>query len=524
MYPRWRSDDSGTPPPAPRAGDSGLGQGRQDLFAEPLLDLEQQLSAILSGASWAVVSFVPSDAVWCDWIYRCLNGYPLPVPLIDRVTPHGFPRPDCLSIFPDRKDPAYEDHAADALANSAYLIVVVSPDSAHAQSVDESIRAFKKAGGEERIIALVVDGAPDARLGDCLGVQGFEWLPAWLRWRCDEKGFCPADRSEPRVIDARRGFASSRHIRDALLAALVDMDAGELDRLGGFNRALPELQPVINITPSPMPPSFTTDFPIPPPEPASRRDAAFMIGVAILLIVVAVIFGVRSFRELSADEPQSMLAVSRYPVSRAAWAIGLPPLPSPEPEPEPVAEVVAEPVPPVVNVAAVLENSRPVAPVIVPAARPNLPQLTAQQGIAMTRLQPAAPAPAPVQPIASVPASPADDAVLLEEVQTLESHADSTMAESQTEKAFELYHDALVRAIEYAARKGANPAAKDQVVTLQRKIALLQVQNSSTAEARTTYQQARKTLLQLKAQGIWSRERAKQLDEMESRLLSLPRD
>jgi len=50
------------------------------------------------------------------------------------------------------------------------------------------------------------------------------------------------------------------------------------------------------------------------------------------------------------------------------------------------------------------------------------------------------------------------------------------------------------------------------------------LQNASTAEARQTYQQARKTLLQLKQQGVWSRERDKALDELESRLLSLPRD
>jgi hypothetical protein len=113
---------------------------------------------------------------------------------------------------------------------------------------------------------------------------------------------------------------------------------------------------------------------------------------------------------------------------------------------------------------------------------------------------------------------------LLDEVRTLERRGDETMSEKRTEDALDLYHTALGSAEEYAARKNANPAARDQVVALYRKLGTLQMQNSSTAEARTTYLQARKMLLQIKSQGQWTRERAKALDEIESRLLSLPKD
>jgi hypothetical protein len=98
------------------------------------------------------------------------------------------------------------------------------------------------------------------------------------------------------------------------------------------------------------------------------------------------------------------------------------------------------------------------------------------------------------------------------------------MAEKRVEDALDLYHTALLSAQEYAMRKGTNPVARDLVVKLMGKLATLQMQNSSTAEARATYMQARKALLLLKQQGQWSRERAKALDEVESRLLSLPRD
>ena len=288
MYPRWRSDEPGPRAASPAPGDSGLGQTRQDLFTEPLPDLEVQLSAELSGASWAVVSFVPEDTAWCDWIYRALNGYPLPPQVAGRITSEGLPRPDCLSIFPDRRDPSYLELAPQALERSSYLIVVCSSQSAHAARVDESIRAFKNAGGEERIVALVVDGPPDPRQGEIDRNPDFEWLPSWLRWRCDEKGFCPADRTEPRIVDARRGCATLQEVRDALFAAVVDLEVAELERFDAFKRALPELLQVATLADTEMPPSLSTDFAATQVrESSTHRDAVFMIGVALVLIVVA---------------------------------------------------------------------------------------------------------------------------------------------------------------------------------------------------------------------------------------------
>jgi len=527
MYPRWHPDEPGHPHP-PENG--GLGLSRPDYFAEALPDLEQQLTAMLGGASWAAVSFVTEDAAWCDWIYHALNGYPLPASLVDRVTPHGFPRPDCLSIFPDRQDPDYHEHIAQALENSAFLVVVCSSHSAHHAVVDEHIRAFKNAGGDERIIALVIDGLPDERLGEHPRVENYEWLPAWLRWRCDEKGFCPADRSEPRIVDARRGHASLRQVRDALLTALVDMDSGELDRLGGFNRPLPEIQSLPTVHQTPMPKSLSPDFSVRTPEPGSRRDATFMIGTAVALIILATIFGVKSFRELSADEPQSALAGIKRTTPMLARNIA--PVPAINPEPAPIVELETAPaaMPPVIvaSAAPALADKPVAVPMIEPpvAPRANVPQWSPSQIFATTRVQPEAVVSPLRAVVTSTPSSfsTTSDSVLLDEVATLERRGDEIMAEKRVEDALDLYSTALGSAQEYAARKGANPAAKDQVVMLMRKLALLQVQNASTAEARTTYQQARRTLLQLKTQGGWTRERAKQLDEMESRLLSLPRD
>jgi hypothetical protein len=136
-----------------------------------------------------------------------------------------------------------------------------------------------------------------------------------------------------------------------------------------------------------------------------------------------------------------------------------------------------------------------------------------------------------IPPTSSVPPAPAppasnteSDAVLLDEVHTFERRGDETMAQRRPDDALDLYNNALQSAEEYALRKSATPQARDQVVALMCKLGILELQNSSTAEARATFMRARKALLQEKAQGQWNRERSKTLDQIESRLLSLPRD
>ena len=534
MQPRWRSEPLGTPLLSRPPGDRSPSSAHQAFFAEPLPDLEQQLAAELGGASWAVVAFVPENVAWCDWIYRNINGYPLPVSLVDRVTPHGFPRPDCLSIFPDRRDPAYEEHIPRALENSAYLIVVCSRYSAQSVAVAAQIRAFKKAGGEERIIALVVDGPPDLQLGTHLRAAACDWLPVWLAWRLEENGFRAADRSEPRIVDARRGYRSLKQVRDSLLAALVDMDAGEFERLGGCARPIESVASV-SITPDASSPEMTPALTAAPPEISQQASSKYTICTAVILILVAVIFGTRSFLEITSDEPVSTLEVG--PVTgalpgRAAKArsaeedafAAAAAAAAPEAEPAPV---VAQPAPtavqPVVAKAAPAIAEPRVAAPAPPVPQADVAQVPPSMAFATSRiLPPGLPSPEPASTAA--PVNSENDAVLLDEVRTLERRGDETMAEKRTEDALDLYSTALVSAQEYAARKGSNPAAKDQVFNLMRKLGLLQLQNSSTAEARSSYTQARKVLLQLKQAGTWSRERAKELDEIESRLLSLPRD
>lgn len=556
MHPRWRPDHPGASLVSRNPNERSSSGVRQTYITEPLPDLEQQLAAQLEGVSWAVVVFAPEDAAWCDWVYRNLNGYPLPASLVDRVTRHGFPRPDCLSIFPDRRDPSYPERAPRALEDGTYLIVVCSAASAQSSAVDDQIRAFKADGGEERVLALVVDGPPDAQLGERRRAAQCDWLPAWLRWRLEEEGFRVGDRSEPRVIDARRGYRSLNQVRDSLLAALTETDVAELERLGGCTRAV-ELGLPVETSPAERKSGVTTAAVPARENPVPRRGSSFTIVMAVMLILIAVIFGMRSFREITADEPVSTLEVTQVTGVMPGRSAQVAP---PEETAPPVSETPstasettpAAPVPTIVQgtlsasepTVAASESASPeakpvaqVAPLDVPQAASTVDGPTSRilpsgaqgtpkagPGSAMIAGMPASASGAPYNVPPSAASSTESDTVLLDEVRTLERRGDETMAERRTEDALDLYHTALSSAEEYAARKGANPAARDQVVALMRKLGTLQLQNSSTAEARATYMQARKMLLQIKSQGGWTRERAKALDEIESRLLSLPKD
>jgi hypothetical protein len=560
MQPSWHAHHPEAPTVPQNTGDPNGSVPKDSYFTEPLADLERQLVAELSGAAWGVVAFAPEDALWCDWIYRNLNGYRLPTSLVERVTPHGFPRPDCLSIFPDRRDPGYEAQYPQALREGVYLIVICSPDMTKASKVEETIRAFKESGGIERIIVLVVDGSPDLQLGEHLRARDCDWLPAWLRGRLASEGFRAADRSEPRVVDARRGYRSLTQVRDGLLTALVDVEPGELERLGGCNRPVDSISSADPATAGNASEMTTAVAVQPTSINSSRRGGSkYTIGMAVALIVVAVVFGVRSFWEITADEPVSTLNVA--PVTGVlaghsakektvddTYADQAPAIPAaaapaatsaPEPSAKTDNSVAANStLPPPAPVAPAVQMSQ-VAP--APAPAPSVAVSSAPAPAPATNVSQVAPAAiypisriaatsvsTSVAPPPSVPAPPVSnaesDSVLLDEVHTLERRGDETMAEKRTEDALDLYNNALQSAQEYALRKSATPQARDQVVALMCKLGILELQNSSTAEARATFMRARKALLQEKAQGQWNRERAKTLDQIESRLLSLPKD
>jgi eukaryotic-like serine/threonine-protein kinase len=155
---------------------------------------------------WAFISYSSKDASWARWLHRAIESYGIPARLVDHVTPTGEKPPKRLKpLFRDRPELAAGDlgtQIREALETSRYLIVICSPNAAQSRWVDTEIRSFRALGRTDRVLAMIVDGEPDA--GD-----ERECFPVALRG------------VEPLAADARPEGDGRRDARLKLLAGML---------------------------------------------------------------------------------------------------------------------------------------------------------------------------------------------------------------------------------------------------------------------------------------------------------------
>ena len=490
MYSRWQLDA----PPAPlRPTVPGVPQppsSRIEFGPAPILDLESQLNAELDGASWAVLAFSPEDALWADWLYRNLNGYPVPTAMIESATSHGCPRPDCVSVFPDRLDPKYAAHYPPALEKSAYLVVVCSAHSAHCPEVDAQICAFKSAGGEERIIALVVEGEPEGALENAPKTAAPGWLPAWLRWRLQDDAFADADAGEPRIVDARPGRASLKEIRDILLAALLDVDAWELEVTGSLAHPV-EIVRAAAKAPAAVPAAVPAKAQA---VTTPKRKVGSTILTAALCGSVTLATAWWSLGRIETDKARPLAAPVRVTSAKVALRTSE----------RPAEEIVFVPE----------AQTTPVVAAAVPVAPAPAPRAAQVVVLPVSAIQ-------PVVPPVVAPPPPMEESPARVAMMNLHRRGDAAVSARRLDDALGFYEEAVDSA---AASPSASPDARAEAAVLCRKLGTLQLQMASTAEARASFVQGRKLLLALKSHGQWNAERAKVLSEIDVSLRRLPRD
>jgi len=126
------------------------------------------------------------------------------------------------------------------LERSEYLIVVCSPRAVASEWVNKEILDFIALGGRDRVLAVVVDGEPNAT---ARGLAEMECLPAALRFEADVRqdadGRMVAEAStraaEPLWMDWRNGVHTDRTAFLRLVAALLSL--ASLDELINRDRA-----------------------------------------------------------------------------------------------------------------------------------------------------------------------------------------------------------------------------------------------------------------------------------------------
>ena len=104
---------------------------------------------------------------WANWLHEALESYEVPPDLIGTTNQRGDKVPVSLyPVFCDEEElPADADLSINirrALENSGLLVVLCSPRAVQSRFVADEIRYFKELGMSHRILALIIDGEPNA--------------------------------------------------------------------------------------------------------------------------------------------------------------------------------------------------------------------------------------------------------------------------------------------------------------------------------------------------------------------------
>jgi eukaryotic-like serine/threonine-protein kinase len=177
---------------------------------------------------WAFISYSHADKKWGDWLHRALETYRVPKHLAGKPGLFGPVPRRLYPIFRDREELSVASSLGAkiqyALQQSRSLIVICSPRSAASLWVNEEIKYFKGLNREDRVLALIVDGEPNASDGKAGFSSDQECFPDVLRYRFGENGELSLERAEPIAGDARKGKDGKLNAKLKLIAGLIAVE------------------------------------------------------------------------------------------------------------------------------------------------------------------------------------------------------------------------------------------------------------------------------------------------------------
>jgi tetratricopeptide (TPR) repeat protein len=178
----------------------------------------------------AFISYSHHDRSWAEWLHRGIENFRIPKDLLSAAPVAGSASSTLRPVFLDRAElPSSSDLAASvrsALEDSAFLIVVCSPEAAKSRWVNEEIRTFKSLGRDMKILCLIVSGEPSrSATGDS---QADECFPAALRFKVENGQVTSVRAAEPLAADVRSGNDDRQSARLKIIAGLLGVS---FDRL-----------------------------------------------------------------------------------------------------------------------------------------------------------------------------------------------------------------------------------------------------------------------------------------------------
>jgi tetratricopeptide (TPR) repeat protein len=170
---------------------------------------------------WAFISYSSKDRKWGEWLHRRLENYPIPsefrgLEVFDGAVLGKNLRP----VFRDRDELAGSSNLGEAihtaLEASRFLVVLCSKNAGKSKWVNKEIEDFQAMGKGGRILALILDGEPNAT---AQGLTDEECFPPALRY--------PA---EPIAGDLRKEGDGKERGFLKVLAGIAQLDFDKLYR------------------------------------------------------------------------------------------------------------------------------------------------------------------------------------------------------------------------------------------------------------------------------------------------------
>jgi eukaryotic-like serine/threonine-protein kinase len=176
----------------------------------------------------AFISYSHADKAWGDWLHRALETYRVPKQLVGKTGAFGPVPRRLYPIFRDREEFSASSslgaNVQRALRESRSLIVICSPRSASSHWVNEEIKYFKNLNRDDRVLALIVAGEPNASDGRRGKSPDQECFPEAMRFVVGADGQLTAERNEPIASDARKNKDGKSNAKIKLIAGLIGVD------------------------------------------------------------------------------------------------------------------------------------------------------------------------------------------------------------------------------------------------------------------------------------------------------------
>ncbi len=181
---------------------------------------------------WAFISYSHHDSRWGQWLHKALETYTVPRRLVGMANRDGKIPARIRPVFIDREElptsASLSGNIDQALQNSRYLIVICSPHAALSNWVNEEIKRFKRGGGADRVLCLIVGGEPNASDKPELGE--LECFPQAVRFNVTSTGAISRHRAEPIAADVRKGADGVHRAKMKLVAGLLGVNFDDLIR------------------------------------------------------------------------------------------------------------------------------------------------------------------------------------------------------------------------------------------------------------------------------------------------------